>query len=320
MKFKNTLLAGVIVFPALLGAQEPAVSNGTYVAPGVVAGDFLEVRMYDIPELSSGGLRVHVAADGTVHLPYAGTLQVAGMSPSEIEKQVTSALKSKGIVKDPNVTVDLVSSASYFVNVLGEVREPKSVPLTAPASISYILGQVGGTTGLAVHHLTILHPGGVAPTYVDYDPDAPTAALNTMVYPGDVLSVSRQGVYFVVGEVNRPGIFPLGGAINVGQASSTSGMGVANNLTLLEALAQAGGITPIAARSKLRILRTVDGKREEIMVDEVKLHNGEVADPILQANDIIYIPPSYVRLQTNNLFSTVISALYAGIQLRIATK
>jgi polysaccharide export outer membrane protein len=123
-------------------------------------------------------------------------------------------------------------------------------------------------------------------------------------------------VYFVAGEVNRPGIFPIGGGLSLGQVTSAFGLGVAQNLTLLEALAQAGGITSIAARSKMRILRTVDGKREEIIVDQVKLYKGEIADPIIHPNDIIYVPTSYIRQQTNNLFSTALSSLYAATQLK----
>jgi len=73
----------------------------------------------------------------------------------------------------------------------------------------------------------------------------------------------------------------------------------------------AGGITPIAARSKMRLIRTIDGKREEIIIDQVKLYKGEVADPIVQPDDILYVPSSYLRQQTNNLFATAISALYA---------
>jgi len=94
---------------------------------------------------------------------------------------------------------------------------------------------------------------------------------------------------------------------------------VVKNITLLEALSQAGGITAIAARSKLHILRTEDGKRVDIPVDQVKLSKGEVADPILHPNDIIYIPPSYLRQQTNNLFGTAISAIYAAAEIKTAT-
>lgn len=90
------------------------------------------------------------------------------------------------------------------------------------------------------------------------------------------------------------------------------------NITLLQALSQAGGITSIAARSKMHILRTEDGKRVDILVDQVKLSKGQVADPILHPNDIIYIPPSYFRQQTNNLFGTAISSIYAVAQVKTA--
>jgi hypothetical protein len=68
----------------------------------------------------------------------------------------------------------------------------------------------------------------------------------------------------------------------------------------------------------MHILRTVDGKREDIVVDEVKLSKGQVADPLLHPDDIIYLPPSYLRQQTNNLFSTALSGLYGITQAKSA--
>jgi len=272
--------------------------------------------MYDFPDLGSTPLKVHVSADGTVHLPYAGTIQAQGNSPEELERAIAESLRTKGIVKAPNVSVDLTSSTNLLVLVTGEVRNPISVQLFAPAPISYVIGQAGGLTGLAARHLTIVHRSGEAPTSVDFDQDEPTAAaLNTLVRPGDIVHVAAGGVVFVAGEVLRPGIYPIGGALSIGQVTSTAGYGVAKHMTLLQLLAQSGGITAIAARSQMRILRTVDGKREEILVDEVKLYKGQVADPILHADDIVYVPSSYIRQQTNNLFSTAISALYAGVSV-----
>jgi protein involved in polysaccharide export with SLBB domain len=181
------------------------------------------------------------------------------------------------------------------------------------------LTQVGGLTGLAERRLTILRRGDQLPESVAYDPDAPTSgALNTIINPGDVVTVSSRGVFFVCGEVNRPGVFPLGGALSVGTVSASTGEGVVRNMTLLQALSQAGGVTQIAARSRMHILRTVDGKRVDIQVDQVKLSKGEVADPILLPNDIVYLPPSYWRQQTNNLFSTAVSSLYAATSIKSA--
>jgi protein involved in polysaccharide export with SLBB domain len=318
VRLTKVVLASTLLLPALLWAQEPARPGTGVSAPGLAPGDQLNVRLYDFPELG-GVVSVHVAADGTVHLPYAGTIQAEGKSPDGLQQAITDALQAKGIVKEPNVVVDVVSAVNLTVNVIGQVQAPKSIPLYAPAPVSFVLAQVGGLTGFAEHRLTILHRGEQLPMSLEYDPEAPTpAALNTMIDPGDLITVSNRGVYFVCGEVNHPGIFPIGGVVSVGQATPLSGEGVVKQMTLLEALSQAGGVTPIAARSKMHILRTVDGKRVDIQVDQVKLSKGQVADPILLPNDIIYLPPSYWRQQTNNLFSTAVSSLYAATSIKQA--
>jgi len=315
LKLTNLFLAGWMMFPVLCWSQA-SMPGAKMAGPGLSPGDLLQVHMYDFPELGTG-LSVHVAPDGSVHLPYAGTIQVAGMSPDQFQVAITDALRTRGIVKDPNVTVDVTTAVNMTVEVIGQVNSPRPVPLYAPAPLSFLISSVGGLNGLAAHHVTIIHPGDEAPTGVDYEPESPSPeALHTMVNPGDVVHVGSRGVYFVVGEIARPGIYPVGGGINVGTATAQSGLDVVKNLTLLGALAQAGGITAIAARSQMRILRTVDGKREEIIVDEVKLYKGEVADPLIHPNDIIFVPTSYLRQQTNNLFTTALSSLYAVVQVR----
>lgn len=318
VKLTNVVLASVLMLTSSLWAQETAPPESKFAPPGLAPGDQLSVHMYDFPDLEAGIL-VHVSADGSVHLPYAGTFQVLGMSPDGLEHAITESLRANGIVKKPNVTVDVLSAVNMTVNVLGQVVTPKAIPLYAPAPLSFVLTQVGGITGLADHHLTILHHGEQLPTSVEYDPNSPnSAAMSTLILPGDVINVNNRGVYFMGGEVNHPGVYPMGGVISVGLPTPVSGEGVVKNMTLLEALSQAGGITPIASRSKMHILRTVDGKRVDIIVDQVKLSKGEVADPILLPNDIVYLPPSYLRQQTNNLFATAVSSVYAIAQVKTA--
>jgi polysaccharide export outer membrane protein len=306
------------MLPAPLWAQEAAMPEGKFLPPGLAPGDQLNVRMYDFPDLVTG-VQVHVGADGSVHLPYAGTIHALGLSPDGFEQAISESLQAKGIVKNPNVTVDVVSAVNLTVTVMGQVIAPKAFALYSPAPLSFVIGQAGGLTGLASHQLTILHHGDRPPSTVEFDPELPSStAMNTLVVPGDIVTVSSRGVYFVAGEVNRPGIYPLGGALSVGQITPASGEGVVKEITLLEALAQAGGITPIAKRSKMYLFRTVDGKREEILIDQVKLSKGEVADPILHPNDIIYLQPSYLRQQSNNLFATALSSLYAVASVKTA--
>jgi polysaccharide biosynthesis/export protein len=316
VKLTRVLIASILMLPTPFWAQEAAAPEAKFLPPGLAPGDQLNVRMYDFPDLGSG-VSVHVNADGFVHLPYAGTIQVLGLSPDGFEKAISESLQSKGIVRQPNVTVDVVSAINMSVNVIGQVNTPRVIPLFAPAPLSYVIAQAGGLNGLADHNLSILHHSEQLPVTVEFNPDRPSdAALNTLVQPGDIVTVSNRGVYFMGGEVLRPGIYPLGGALSVGTATPSSGEGVVKDITLMEALAQAGGVTAIAKRSKLYLFRTVDGKREEILVDQVKLSKGEVADPILHPNDIIYLQSSYLRQQTNNLFSTAISSLYAATAIR----
>ena len=318
VKLTSIILASTLLFPVHLCAQERSLPDVGLVSQGLAPGDQLTVHLYDFPELGQG-ISAHVGEDGMVRLPYAGAIKAAGLSPSELERAIVRSLQEKGIVKQPNVTVDVVTAVNLSVNVLGQVLVPKAIPLFAPAPLSYVLAQAGGLTGLAERRVTILHHSDQAPTSVDYDPDSPLqASLNTMVYPGDIVTASTRGVYFVGGEVSHPGIFPIGGALSVGQVQASSGEGMVKHLTLLEALAQADGITAIAARSHLHILRTVDGKRVDIEVNQVKLSEGKVADPIIQPNDIIYLPPSYWRQQTNNLFATALSSLYAVASVKTA--
>jgi polysaccharide export outer membrane protein len=301
------------MLPGSLWAQETAAPDARMTASGLAPGDEIGVHLYDFPDLGGAMLNRHVMADGTIHLPYAGTVQVSGMGSEEAERAIAEALRTRGIVKEPNVAVDVVTATNLQAYVLGEVRNPKSIPVYAPVTISYVLGQVGGTTGLAAFHLTIIHHSDESPTSVDYDPDTPTsAAMNTLVRAGDIVNVSRMGVFFVVGEVIRAGVFPMGGGLSIGAPTAASGYGVVKHMTLLQAIAMAGGITPIAQRSKTRILRTVDGKREEIIVDLLKLSRGEVADPLIHPDDIIYVPSSYWRSVTNNIFPSAISAAYVA--------
>jgi len=298
-------------------AQEAAAPGIGSAQAGLSPGDQIAIRFYDLPDVGTAPLQVIVGADGNIHLPYAGTIRAEDLSPEALAGSIEDALRTKGIVKQPNVSVGIVSAVNMTIQVIGQVHSPKAIPVYSSVPVSFLLASAGGPTGLASHQLTILHHNDDAPTTIDYDPNFPTSAvMNTLVHPGEIVNVSPSAVIFVAGEVYRPGIYPIGGVLTAGGATPlTGGIGMIKEMTLLQALTQAGGVTAIAKRSKMHILRTENGKRTEIVVDQVKLSNGEVADPILHPNDIIYVPSSYVRMQTNNLFSTALAAIYAGVQL-----
>jgi polysaccharide export outer membrane protein len=104
---------------------------------------------------------------------------------------------------------------------------------------------------------------------------------NVDLYPGDRVTVQRAGIIFVVGAVNRPGGFPL----KAGQ----------EDMTVIQAVALAEDLKPIAARKKAVIIRkspTAINGREEIAVNLTSVLGGREHDARLQANDILFVPES----------------------------
>jgi protein involved in polysaccharide export with SLBB domain len=120
------------------------------------------------------------------------------------------------------------------------------------------------------------------------------------VLPGDVVAVVPAGSYFAIGEFTKPGVYPIVGT---------------QHLTLLQAVSTAGGPTPVGGLSKCRLLRTVNGHREEVLFDMVKLEHGEIADPLVHTDDIIYIPRNNSKNLTNNWLSTALTLASLGISL-----
>jgi polysaccharide export outer membrane protein len=124
--------------------------------------------------------------------------------------------------------------------------------------------------------------------------DTGDANLNVLVYPGDVVKVPRAGLVYVVGEVKKAGGFVLKSN---------------ENISVLQAIALAEGLTRTSSSSFARIIRTSEttGQRKEIPIDVNKILAGKKADPILEPRDILFIPNSAAR-----------SALFRGMEAALS--
>ena len=112
--------------------------------------------------------------------------------------------------------------------------------------------------------------------------ESPDPAFNVQIRPGDVIRVSRAGIVYVVGEVNKPGGFVL-----------------LNNesISVLQAIALAQGTTHTSAISQARIIRMdpVSGKQIEIPMNLGKIFSGKRPDAMLQPKDIVFVPNSAAK-------------------------
>ena len=112
--------------------------------------------------------------------------------------------------------------------------------------------------------------------------DSTDPTHNPLVYPGDIVKVSRAGIVYVMGAVQRPGGFA---------------MKMNERISVLQALALSEGLTKTAAKSNARIIRTNErsGKRTETPIDLGKILSGKSPDPMLGPRDIVFVPDSAAK-------------------------
>jgi len=303
MKLHQVLIAFLLLSMASAAFGQEAPVNAEVAPgylPGLAPGDQLEINFVDFSEAAD--LHLVVSPAGMLFVPYAGPVRVSGLSPEQAQQAIVDALKSKNIVNDPQVVLNVLSARNLSVMVIGEVKQPQRYPLFSDAPLSTVLSLAGGFTNNASMHVLITHPDGSLPQDVEVSRDLHDLhTLNAIVKPGDLVAVVPAGTFFALGEVNHPGVFPIVGT---------------QHMTLLQAVSAAGGPTYNAALSRARILRTVDGRREEIMVDLSKLEHGKVADPFLHTDDILYVPRNGVKPLLNNWFNTFLAI--AGLSLAVS--
>jgi polysaccharide export outer membrane protein len=212
-----------------------------------------------------------------------GNVKVANLTPGEASQAIEEVLKSKQLMTHPQVSVSIEEYGTQQVSVMGEVANPHVYNITAPLPVIKVLSTAGGLTALADRNITIQRHGDAAQAVKYYLSNDPEAALkdSVLVYPGDIVIVPKAGIVYVLGDVGRPGGYTM--------SDNNSRM------TVLEAVANAGGANKTAVASKVRLVRKTATGSTEIPVSLVDMQKGKRPDMALQAYDVLYVPFSYMR-------------------------
>jgi polysaccharide export outer membrane protein len=276
-------IAASMTLPLAVSAQAGALPQNVMAvnnAPHallIASGDLLELGVFDSPELSA---RLRVSEGGQITVPVAGVVQVSGMTAEEAALAVEAKLRSKDIVKDPHVSVFITEYATQGVTVAGEVNRPGIYPLLGSHSLLDLVSAAGGVSPKAGNAVTVTHKSDPEhPEVLQFDNRAGSIATKLDIHPGDSISVSRAGIVYVVGEVNKPGGFLI----------------ESNNLTALDALALAQGPTHSAAQDKARLIRKTPTSREELSVPLKRILLGKSVDLPLQDGDILFVPTASAK-------------------------
>jgi polysaccharide export outer membrane protein len=286
--------------PSQTGVQPMAVTQSATPMPAPIApGDFLDVSEVHTPEFHS---TVRVSPSGTVMLPMVHEVQIGGMDEQAAAHAIEAALRAQGFLLHPLVSVLVTSYAGQDVSVLGEVVRPGVYPYTLHHRLLDLISAASGLAPSAGRLVNIYHRDDAkTPHPVVLDPSGTDTAAdhNPELAPGDTVQVSRAGLVYVVGDVQRPGGFPVDPA---------------QGLTVVQALSLAWGPSQNAAMGKAILIREQKGGRTLTSLNLKRMLHGQEPDQPVRDRDILYVPDSTARNLWNR---TVESAIQSAIGVTI---
>ena len=230
-------------------------------------GDSIRISVFQNPDLT---LETRVSESGTITFPLVGTVTIGGLTISEAQDAIAKALKDGGFINQPQVNILLLRNLGNQVSVLGQAGHPGRFPLeTFNTKLTEVLAMAGGVApgGSDIIVVTGTRNGQSFRKEVDVtELFAGNHPENDIVMAGgDVIYVPKQPTFYVYGEVQHPGSFP-----------------VQRNMTVRQALASAGGFTARASERSINVYRKdAKGQRTSVRLD----------DPV-QSDDVLYVGES----------------------------
>jgi len=256
---------------------------GNLPAQPIGPNDLLAVSVYDSPELTR---TIRVNRDGEIRLPMLhDPIKVKGMYPAQVETAIAQALKDGKVMVDPIVTVTIVEYQSRPINVVGAVKNPIVFQATHPITLLDAIARAGGISEDAGSEILVRHEisQGDDPQWVTETVpvrqliDQADQKLNITLHGGEQVLVPEAKKIYVVGNVRKPGAFPVRND---------------ENTTVLQALALSEGLMPFTAKEAYIYRHTSTGARQEVPIALDKIMKRKSPDVALEANDILYIPDS----------------------------
>jgi len=246
--------------------------------------DEIEIRVWDHDDLTR---KTRVGLDGNISFPFVGEIKAQGLSLNDLQKQIEDRLGPKYII-DPRVSITVLEYKSRKFFVVGNVQKTGTYPLTKPIRVVEAISQAGGiASGTiskplsgAVAIIIRAQPGEKLdqPKIPDKIPASQkiTVSLsgalagdptqNLEIKNGDTVYIPNL-VYYVSGEVKKPGRYPY-----------------EENMTVLQAVTTAEGFSDKASARGTYIIRESSGVKEKVKTS---------LDAPIRAGDTIVVPESW---------------------------
>jgi polysaccharide biosynthesis/export protein len=232
-------------------------------------GDGIRVFVYQNPDLS---LELRLTESGTVSYPLLGSINLTGLTVNQAEQRIADGLRDGKFVNRPQVTVTLMQVRGNQVSVLGQVNRPGRYPLeTGEVRLTDLIATAGGIAVGGADTVTVVGTRGGSPYRVVIDLPGVFGVGrrgdDISMRDGDVVWVDRQPQIYLYGEVQRAGPARL-----------------ERDMTVMQALATAGGLNQRGTEKGLRIHRKAPN-------GEVRILEPKMTD-LVQPNDVVFVRES----------------------------
>lgn len=253
------LLVALVTTPVL------AATGGGYRLGN---GDVVHITVYEHPGLT---VDARLGEDGSVNFPLIGEVRLGGDTASEAEAKIERELASGGYIKSPQVNLNVTEYKSQQITVLGAVNRPGEYHLDKASRITDALALASGIMTNGSDTVTLIREKDGKTEYQQinalklFQPGG--SKLNKPVQNGDILFVPKEPVFYIYGQVQRPGSFRL-----------------KQHMTVAQALATGGGLTIRGTESGIKIMRQEPNGATHTVT-------AKLSERVMP-NDVIYVPES----------------------------
>ncbi|NDC37929.1 MAG: hypothetical protein EBZ48_07725, partial [Proteobacteria bacterium] len=262
-----------------------------------------------------------VTESGYINLPLIGAVAAKDRTEAALVKELRSRLSA--YVRNPQVSLSVAQYGSQKVSIFGAVERPGSYPLKKGMNnMVELLGEAGGVSQRAGNYLNFIpseltggsidpvsrarfalqaeNGGGGRGIEIYLDRVLGTGGgmpVEVPIRAGDMIVIPEAGKVTVEGEVQKTGSYELG-----------------KQMTLLGALAAAGGLTLGGKIDEVEIVRELGiEQKTRLVVDLTKIATGEQRDVRLRNGDIVRVPSDTSRRFKQDSYETIGKILNFGV-------
>jgi polysaccharide biosynthesis/export protein len=277
----------LVILLAFAGAAGVAVAQGVSVLPqgaapaqahavdtaAVAPGDVLRIAVYGNPDLTTV---TRVQPNGTITFPLVGEVTVGGETLPTAERRIAERLSRGGFVRNAQVSIFVQERSlapASAVTLIGQVNRSGTYSLDPQSpegvrSVISLLAKAGGPNDKAADHCYLIRDAGngqaerIRVDLVELLRNGNVGA-DVPLQPGDVVMVPEMDVFYIYGEVQRPGRYKL-----------------ERGMTVMQALSVASGMTPKGSVRGIELNRQ-DGNALKTIRSSLEAR--------LQPDDVIYV-------------------------------